>query len=268
MTRSFALCGAMMLVIVLGGAPETRATTAPAMALPHDRARLGFRRIEGFERPGLILAQRTIDRSWGLSDDSTYVDVEVPGWKSEPTAALLSAVLPGAGQRYVGESGAWVYAAIEAAGWGGWWWYRHEAGRLRDRAVGLVGLPDDPASGWSFERWAEATQGDPLEIMTLYAGDVEAFYNSIASDPKYQAGWASLDARNDFGGLRLRADARLNRSRIYSTGLWINHLVAAVNALRAARFNNMPLSRQVGVRFDGGLRGGVPEFAVTLVRKF
>lgn len=270
MIRSGARWAVLVMVgaLALVGPVAARATAVPGLALSDEAGRLGFRRLSGPDRPELILAQRVIDREWGPSDDSTYVELEVPGWKSEPVATLLSAALPGAGQRYVGENTAWVYAAFEVAGWGGWWWYRHDASDLRGQASGVAGLPDDPASGWSFERWAESTQGDPDEISALYRVDREAFYNSIASDPVYQPGWATADARTAFGALRLRADSRLARSRLYSTGVWLNHLVSAVNALRAARFHNMPLSRQLGMRIDGGVRRGEPEFVVTLVRKF
>jgi hypothetical protein len=147
-------------------------------------------------------------------------------------------------------------------------WYRHDARRLRDDAGRVAGVPDDPASGWSFERWALATEGDPAEIATLYAADREAFYNTIATDPVYLSGWESAQARTEFGALRIRADQRLTRSRVYSTGLWLNHLVAAVNALRAARFHNMPLTRTVGIRIDGRMESRGPAMAVALERKF
>src|SRR5262245_34774719 len=71
-----------------------------------------------------LLAQRTIDRQWGLSEDSVYVTVDVPGWKSEALATTLSAIVPGTGQFYTGEGMGWVFVAAEAAGWGGWLWYR------------------------------------------------------------------------------------------------------------------------------------------------
>jgi hypothetical protein len=274
MIRSRTLRSARPLVLAFALVPAalgsgiTAATAGTGLAPPPEDARLAFRRLEGDARPELILAQRVIDRQWGPADDSIYVELDLPGWKSEPVAAALSAALPGAGQRYVGESSAWVYAALEVAGWSGWWWYRHDAGRLRDQAAGMAGPPADPASGWSFERWAEATQGDPADIAALYRVDPEAFYNAIASDPTYLAGWTSADARNEFGALRIRADARLGRSRTFSTALWLNHLVAAVNALRAARFHNMPLTREVGVRVNGGMRRGSPTVVLALERKF
>ena len=45
-------------------------------------------------------------------------------------AVLLSAVVPGAGQYALGQRRAWVYLALEAAGWIWWADRRSSAGRL------------------------------------------------------------------------------------------------------------------------------------------
>lgn len=209
-----------------------------------------------------MLAQRTIDREWGLSDDSMYVEVDVPGLKSEALATSLSAILPGAGQLYVGEKSGWLFAALEAAGWGGWWWQRREADRLNRDAEGVAGVPDDPASGWSFQRWADATEGDPAALAALYSADREAFYNAIASDPAYGAGWSNPDAQVEFSALRARADTRRESARLYATALWLNHIVAAVDALRATRFHNLPLRENLRVRV--GSRGTYARPGVTM----
>lgn len=229
---------------------------------------LAYRHVGPAAVPRGLLAQRVIDRQWGLSEDSVYVELDLPGWKSEPLAASLSAAFPGSGQFYTGERSGWVYAAVELAGWSGRWWYRRDARRLAGQAAELAGAPDDAASGWSFERWATATGADPIEIVGLYAADREAFYDRVASDPRYLPGWESAGERTRFSSLRIRSDMRLSRSRAYSTGLWINHLVAAVNALRAARHHNLPLSRAMGIRLDGSIGRRVPQWSVALERRF
>ena len=235
-----------------------------------DSARLGFRRFDARQGPPeLILAQRTIDRQWGPSDDSIYVEVDVPGWKSEPLATSLSAVIPGTGQAYLGERGsAFVYLAIEAAGWGGWLWYRHDADKLNSQAEGLAGAPSDPASGWTYDRWVQATAGDPTDISRLYAVDREAYLTVIGSDPRYAGGWISGGTHGDFQNLRSHADTRLKNSRLVATGLWVNHLVSAAAALRSARLHNLPLAHNLGMRVNPSIRGGRAGVMVTMVQKF
>lgn len=209
-----------------------------------------------------LLAQRTIEREWGLSDDSVYVEVNVPGLKSEALATSLSAILPGAGQLYAGERSGWLFTALEAAGWGGWWWQRRESNRLNREAGAIAGAPDDPSAGWSFQRWVDATEGDPEAIAALYAADREAFYNAIASDPAYGAGWSNPGAQLEFSTLRARADTRRESSRLYATALWLNHIVAAVDAMRATRFHNLPLRENLRVRV--GSRGTYARPGVTV----
>src|SRR5262249_17143961 len=215
-----------------------------------------------------LLAQRTIEREWGPSDDSLYVVVDVPGLKSEPLATSMSAILPGAGQLYCQERSGWLYLAVEAAGWGGWWWYRDDAERLNDDGARRAGPPDQSGSGWSFERWSTATEGDPGNLAALYAADPHAFYNAIAFNPAYAAGWSDAQTQSTFGGMLDEADGRLRRSRVFSTGLWFNHLIAAVDALRAARFHNLPLRRNMAMRVQS--RGTLtrPAVAMSLEVKF
>ncbi|TMQ72356.1 MAG: hypothetical protein E6K81_07690 [Candidatus Eisenbacteria bacterium] len=262
MRRTRAL-GLALALSVAAAFPVAASVSAPAGV-----SRLGFRRMGNVTAAGELLAQRTIDRQWGLSQDSVYVAVDVPGWKSPPLAATLSAVVPGAGQAYSGEHRAWVFAAVEAAGWGGWWWYRHDASRLRADAAGLAGSPTDPEAGWSYDRWATATGGDPTTLVALYAADKEAFYDRIGADPTFLAGWQSEEERSRFGGLRAKSDTRLAHSRIVAAGLWINHLVAAVNALRAARAHDVPLSHRVGLRVNGHLDRRGPAWTMSLERRF
>ena len=84
-------------------------TPAPTRAVPGTRPRLTLTSelapsvLHGArDVPELWLAQRTIDRDWGLSEDSTYRTVDIQGYKSEGWAMIMSAALPGTGQLYVG----------------------------------------------------------------------------------------------------------------------------------------------------------------------
>lgn len=199
-----------------------------------------------------LLAQRTIERTWGPSEDSSYRVVEVKGWKSEALAMSASALLPGAGEMYVGEkSGLW-FAVAEVAGWTARTIFEHDANRLRDRAARVAGAPSDTASAWSFERWSDATGRDPGELEQLYRVDRESFYDLIGQDPSYAAGWRSGVDAGQFEGLRAHANDDQSRVRWSTAAVFLNHVLSAADALKAARLNNIPLQKNLELQLKAG----------------
>lgn len=213
------------------------------------------------------LAQRSIERSWGLSDDSLYTEVVVPGWKSEGTAFALSAVLPGAGERYVGENSAWLFLAAEVVGWAGRTLSRRKADDRFAANVTFVGDPADSTSAWSFARYRDAGGSRLDELQTLWAVDRASFYRTLADDPSVEGGFvvgsASVfqDAYEDYQGLR-------RRSRLFEIALWVNHAVSAFNALRAAHLHNLPLRPDTHLQMGARLVRGKPTLHAALTRRF
>jgi hypothetical protein len=221
-------------------------------------------------RPELLLAQRAIDRAWGPSDDSLYVSIDVPEWRSEGLAAVLSAAVPGAGQVYSGESnGLWFFFA-EAVGWTANQIFLHRAHTGRDHSASFAGDPTDSASAWSFERWSEATGSDAGELETVWECDRQAFYELIARDPAYLAGWAdeSSSTRDVFLGLRDDMEKMYDRARLAEYAIWLNHVLAAVDALRAVRLHNLQLQNNLELRLRSSWRGGQPAVVAAVVRRF
>lgn len=222
-------------------------------------------RLAPGERPEL-LAQRTIERSWGPSEDSLYKVIDVPDWKSEGLALGLSATLPGAGELYAGERSGVLFLALEVAGWTAHQVFVHDARRLRDRASGVVGAPGDSTSGWSFTRWSAATGEDPTAIEQLYAADREAFYDALAHDAGYAAGWRSAELSGQFGHLRSQANDDFGRGRWTVMALFLNHVLSAADAMKAARLHNIPLERNMEIQLRSS-RDGLGMAAV-LERRF
>ena len=228
---------------------------------------LALQLVTGGDRPDLILAQRTIDREWSTPSDSSWQPPLVGG-VSEPGAMLMSAVVPGTGQLYVGEKSGYLFALVEAAGWAGWWFLNQGADEDRDDAVVVAGTPQDSASGWSFDRWEDATHGDATTIRRIYEQDREAYYDVIDKDAAYAAGWVDNGTHTAFGDLRERSDQRLEDARKVQTALWVNHLVAAFDALRAARMRNLPLRRGLELKATGGWKNHGPEIKLALRGRF
>ena len=222
------------------------------------------------QAPPQILAQRSIDRQWGPSEDTTYVDLDAPEWKSEGLAAAMSAVVPGAGQVYVGEGSGYWFALVEAAGWAANRIYLHKAHSEQGRYARFAGNPADSNAAWSSARWSEATGRDAADILRLWQTDREAFYEEISHDPTYLVGWEgkSYDTKSNFREIRTLARANFSRAREAAYALWLNHLLAAFDALRAARLHNLPLQHDLELRIKSSWRGGAPDLSAALVRRF
>ncbi len=251
------------------------AAAVVALAWGHESAwaqapsRLGLALICPGAEPRWVLAQRSIEREWTTRGDSAAAG-GLEGARSEPGALALSAVVPGAGQLYAGRAAGFYFAAAEVAGWVGWALLHRDADRLRDDAGAVAGAPDDSASAWSFERWEDATLDDASTLRALYAADREAFYDAIASDERYLPGWSDGETRSRFGSLRRRSDQRLERARWTGAGLWLNHLLAAADALRAARLYNLDLelAGNLELKTRGRWADGGPGVVFTLQRRF
>ena len=168
--------------------------------------------------PQLWLAQRTIDREWGPSDDSTYRTVEVQSWKSEGLALALSGALPGAGQLYTEEGSGWFYLLGEALGWAGRVVTRHKANQLRDQAAAFVVDPTDSASTWSFARYARESGSEATLLEALWVADRESFYQALASEPGYRSGFAGTnpaEAYDSYRGLHADSQDRFRQARAF-----------------------------------------------------
>jgi len=259
---------ALWLVLSACGA----ASAAWASAIPHsDLVPAVLEPAKPDEAPVLILAQRTIDRDWGPPEGAPPV-ARAPGILSEGGAMALSGLVPGAGQLYAGERSGLLFALAEIAGWTTHWLYTVDARRERARADQFVGIPADTASAWSYERWQQAGSGRDLgPLETLYAGDREAFYNLITRDPSYIDGWAGPDrgaTRSDFQHLRDLSDGSQERVRTSDKLVFLNHIVAAFDALRAARIHNLPLRRNLELHIHSSWHGSGPTMTAMIERRF
>ncbi len=226
--------------------------------------------LTGEARPELLLAQRAIERSWGPSDDSLYVSIDVPEWRSEGLAALLSAAVPGAGQVYSGESNGLWFVFVEAVGWTANRIFLHRARNERDQSASFAGDPADSASAWSFERWSEATGMDAGELEAVWERDRQAFYEMIAREPAYLDGWAGVPSstRGVYRGLRADMERLYDRARMAEYAIWLNHVLAAVDALRAVRLHNLQLQNNLELRLRSSWRSGQPAVVAAVVRRF
>jgi len=158
----------------------------------------------------------------------------------------------------------------EAAGWTTHFLSRKSALDLQDQAAEYAGAPADSTSRWSFGRWEQATNGDAARLEALFTHDRSTFYDMIASDPELLAGWSGdpVSTRSPFSNLWDKAGDRLDVSHYAASALWINHVASAVDALCAARLNNLPLGKDTRLGLSSGWQRGTPTFHASLRRSF
>jgi len=273
MTRALTLAAVLLVLPGLARASFAWGPEAPPAYQLRDRGSvLAYPLVAGDGAPDLVLAQRTIERRWGLSEDSTYREINVPGWKSESGALGMSFVLPGAGQLYAGERVGYLFLLTEALGIYEVWALAKSGDHWNRQARDYAGNPADTTSRWSFETYEKRTGKTSAELRALYQADPGLFYSEIAYVPGLSYGWNDYGAgdasQKQFVAWRDNGQERLKRSRIWRAGLWANHLVSAVDALRAARLINVPLQRNLELHLKSGWGHGAPQVAAIVERKF
>lgn len=264
MTRAPVVLAALACLGALAPAVHASVTDVSTLAMPSVAADASG------QTPQLILAQRAIDRSWGL-EDSAHVE-KVPGLRSEGLALVLSAVVPGAGQAYSGERSGFLFALLEVAGWSTHLFYKSESDKQGRSADHFAGAPTDTTSNWNYARWIAADPNrDPSELEALYVSDRDAYYNLIAKDPSYLDGWSGANPAStaaDFQHFRDLSSGDLQRSRYAAGGLVLNHLASALDALRAARIHNLPIRENYELRLKSSWHRGSPDVVAAIVRHF
>ena len=242
----------------------------PAGASTIQSSLLAPRIITAGKSDSPLLAQRSITREWGASEDSTYKVVEVPGYKSEGWAMMFSATVPGTGQLYVGENSGFLYLAIEAIGWASMIALRNKADQQKQDSQTYAGSPYDSTSAWNFSRYSHATGQDTGSLQNLYAGDPDAFYHQIGSNDLYAQGWSNTPGanRSEYQSLEDEYQSSVRRSRYAAGALILNHVVSALDALHAARMHNLPLTQNLHLKMGGGLTPRGANLSLALEGRF
>jgi hypothetical protein len=71
-----------------------------------------------------------------------------------------------------------------------------------------------------------------------------------------------------YADIRQSSQDRFEQVHYIDVALMLNHVVAAFDALRAARAHNLPLQRNIDLKLGGRLKRGQPEVHATLTRRF
>lgn len=205
-----------------------------------------------------LLAQRAIEPPDGPRRGETP-DARMPGprgRKSPALAGLLSAVLPGLGQAYLGQQSAYAFLGIEAAAW-----IAHAS--LRDTGKDKEREYKRYADAhWTFERYRDpnsspctsdghSDQGvQDSTLVFLYETRRDDWYEDIGKLTIYSCGWDSPDNRLFYRDMRDDSNDFLRASRYATSIVLLNHIVSALAAAKGAASHNQHLTGNLDLQID------------------
>lgn len=211
------------------------------------------------ERPGLLLAQRAIEPKEGEPRPGDRPDGRMnqpAGPKSPAIAGLLSAIVPGAGQAYLGNASGYAFFGVEVAAWLAHFSLR-DTGRDKEREYKRF------ADGhWTFERYRDQNSGPcPVDghsdngvqdstLVSLFETRRDDWYEDIGKLSIYTCGWDTQDNRAVYRGMRNNSNDFLRASRYATSVILLNHIVSALAAAKGAARHNQHLTGSLDLQFD------------------
>jgi len=179
---------------------------------------------------------------------------ELVGQKSPGLAALMSLVLPGSGEFYMGQRGqATAFFSSEIVLWTGLLLNNLYANHLNDEyriyAVQHAGVQ---SQGKDKQYWIDIGKYNSLYDFNEQRRRDRFFSALYPEDGNYFWLWDEENNRLRYDGKRIRAQEISNQDVYFYASILLNHLVSGINALRLARKHNRQLieNRSWGLRFD------------------
>jgi hypothetical protein len=171
------------------------------------------------------------------------------GKKSVGKAVLLSLLIPGAGEWYMGAKGqAKVFFGVEILLWGGLfankWYVRSLEDDYKTYAVQYASID---RAGKDDYYWVNIGKYDDIYDYNTQRARVRYFDEIYTDTEKYYWSWQSKSNRITYDGKRLDTEDVNNNEVYFYSAIVLNHFVSAINAIRLARKHNKTLSWRVDV---------------------
>ncbi len=200
-------------------------------------------------------------------------------------AFLMSAVLPGSSQLYMGSKRGYAYLGVEAAGWFARTHYLDAGDKRRTEYEAFA------RRHWSLKRYRDSfdddrclyTAANDSVLVHYWENDRQQYYESIGKYDRYRCGWddfaethdpadnrADSPNRSRYRDMRRQGNDLLDNARLSLGFLFLNRVVSGVDAFRIARARSSGFATYSGLRLESDLEGspGNPRAVIRLVKVF
>ncbi len=158
---------------------------------------------------------------------------------SKGKAFLLSFILPGAGEYYAGSSKmARIFFGTEIALWSAFGTLRYYGARIENEyqlfAKAHAGVD---ISGKDHEFFVDIENFNNLENYNQYKMQQRSLNEMYPENPDYHWEWDSQENRFKYSKMRIKSDSAYRHSLFIAGGIFINHLISSIDAVRLVHKN-------------------------------
>ena len=184
---------------------------------------------------------------------------ERPAPPSKAKAFFLSFLLPGAGEYYAGSKKmAKIFLGTETLLWSTYISFRMYGNwKKNDYELFAVSHAGIQTSGKDHKYYVAMENYNSLREYNEAKLRQRNLADLYPEDKQHNWQWDNKDSRNKFGALRVSSDRAFNRSLFVIGGIFINHLISGIDALRLARKEEKRHNQDIQVGVAGLPEGGM-----------
>jgi hypothetical protein len=184
---------------------------------------------------------------------------ERPAPPSKAKAFFLSFLLPGAGEYYAGSKKmAKFFLGTEVLLWSAYVSFRMYGNwKKSDYELFAVSHAGIQPAGKNYDYYVAMENYNSLREYNEAKLRQRNLADLYPEDEQHDWQWDSKDSRRKFGTLRVASDRAYNRSLFVIGGIFINHLISGIDALRLARKEEKKYNRDLRVGVAGLPEGGM-----------
>ncbi len=165
------------------------------------------------------------------------------GKKSVGRSLLMSLIVPGSGEFYMGKrSQGLFFLGMEILTWGGLagnqLYYNNLEDSYKTYAVQHAGVTRE---GKNHRFWSDIGKYDDIYAFNERRQRDRLFDDTYEVSPENYWSWQTRKHRLKYDGKRLRANDIEGRDVYFYTAILLNHLISGINAMRLARIHNREL---------------------------
>jgi hypothetical protein len=203
-----------------------------------------------------LFAQRVIEEEEKEKEKKQKKEEQV--LKSPPKAFMMSVLVPGTGELYAGKKRGFVFIGLEVAAWAAYYFY-HDSGKDKEAeferfadlhySTSKLADPDDCNDATAAARLDSLRQVDP-----------QHYYEDLGKYDKFICGWTDVVLTPDstyysanrmtYRSMRSKSNDLLRTARYFTMIALLNHVVSAIDAVKAVRGYNEALTKKTGLRLE------------------